>query len=208
VVYALDGRHDIDEDGLTDRQRRLLDHLVNIGIALPADGTQRLEPWQEYRSFPGIHKDNVQWSITGRCNYKCRHCFMSAPDYQGRDLSLGQCVRVLDQLAENGVYNVSVTGGEPLVSPHFYDILDEMRKRGLLLDTIYSNGELVDERLLDELERRDMHPGFHMSFDGLGWHDWLRGVEGGGEGLRLRRDEHGLPGHRRGGVPLLPERLV
>jgi hypothetical protein len=33
-------------------------------------------------------------------------------------------------------------------------------------------------RLLDELERRDMHPGFHMSFDGLGWHDWLRGVEG------------------------------
>ena len=178
VVYALDGRHDIDTNSLTDKQRKLLDHLINIKIALPADGTQRLEPWQEYRSYPGIYKNNVQWSITGRCNYKCRHCFMSAPDYHGQDLSLEQCVRILNQLVENGIYNISITGGEPLVNPYFYDILDEMERRGLVLDTLYSNSELVDERLLDELERRGMRPAFHMSFDGLGWHDWLRGVDG------------------------------
>ena len=178
VVYALDGRHDIDEGSLTDKQKKLLNRLINIKIALPADGTQRLEPWQEYKSFPGIYKNNVQWSITGRCNYKCRHCFMSAPDYHGKDLSLEQCIHILDQLAENGIYSISITGGEPLVNPHFYDILDEMKKRGLLFDTLYSNGELVDEKLLEELEKRDMRPAFHMSFDGLGWHDWLRGVEG------------------------------
>ena len=178
VVYALDGRHDIDEGSLTDKQKKLLDHLVDINIALPADGTQRLDPWQEYKSFPGIYKNNVQWSITGRCNYKCRHCFMSAPDYHGEDLTLEQCVHILDELEANGIYNISLTGGEPLVNPHFFEILDEMGRRGLVLDTIYSNSELVNERLLDKLEELGMHPAFHMSFDGVRWHDWLRGVEG------------------------------
>lgn len=178
VVYALDGRHDIDEAGLTDRQRKLLDHLVEVKIALPADGEQRLESYQEYKSYPGIYKNSVQWSITGRCNYQCRHCFMSAPDYYGADLTLEQCTHILDELAVNGIFNISLTGGEPLVSPHFFDILDAMVERGLILDTIYSNSELVDDHLLDELERRQMRPAFHMSFDGVRWHDWLRGVEG------------------------------
>lgn len=178
VVYALDGRHDIDEDSLTENQKVLLQRLKDIRIAIPSDGNERLSPEQEYKSFPGMYKNSVQWSITGRCNYNCRHCFMSAPDYKGSDPTLEQCTGILDQLAENGINNISITGGEPLVSPHFYDILDEMVKRGMILDTIYSNGKLVDETLLDELEKRKMHPSFQISFDGTGWHDWLRGVEG------------------------------
>lgn len=178
VVYALDGRHDINGDELTDNQQKLLEHLINIKIALPTDGTQRLEPYQEYQNYPGIYKKNVQWSITGRCNYQCRHCFMSAPDYHGSDLPLDQCQHILDELADNGIYNISLTGGEPLVNPHFIDILDGMVERRLRLDTIYSNSELVNSALLDELEKRDMFPAFHMSFDGVRWHDWLRGVDG------------------------------
>ena len=55
VVYALDGRHDIEEEGLTEAQKDLLHHLINIGIAVPDDGSGRLEPWQEYRdSFPAF----------------------------------------------------------------------------------------------------------------------------------------------------------
>ena len=178
LVYALDGLHDIDEEKLTERQRALLKSLTDAKIALPSDGTRQLEPHQEYIKYPGMYKNSVQWSITGRCNYNCRHCFMSAPDHKGEDLSRADCMRIVDQLADNGIMGVSITGGEPFVSPHFYPILDAMAKRGLCLDTLYSNGKLIDGRLLDELEKRGMHPAFHISFDGLGWHDWLRGEEG------------------------------
>ncbi len=178
VVYALDGKHDIDEEALTEKQKKLLDHLVRIKIAIPSNGTRRLEPWQEYKSFPAMYKSQVQWSITGRCNYNCLHCFMSAPDYHGEDLPLKYCLHILDELKTCGIRCISLTGGEPLVSPHFYGILDGMKERGMILDTIYSNGEPVNKELLDELEKRDMRPVFHMSFDGVGWHDWLRGVEG------------------------------
>ena len=71
VVYALDGKHDIDEEALTEKQKKLLDHLVRIKIAIPSNGTKRLEPWLEYKSFPALYKSQVQWSITGRCNRIC-----------------------------------------------------------------------------------------------------------------------------------------
>ncbi len=178
VVYALDGRHDIDEDGLTIKQKKLLDRLKTMKIAVPSDGKTLLEPWQEYKSFPAMYKNSVQWSITGRCNYNCRHCFMSAPDYRGEDMTLEQSTHILDELVLCGIRSVAITGGEPLVNPHFYEILDAIKERGLLLDTLYTNSELVDDYLLDELDKRQMNPAFHMSFDGVGWHDWLRGVKG------------------------------
>ena len=178
VVYALDGKHDIDEETLTGKQKELLHHLIDTKIAVPADGSTGLEPWQEYKSFPAMYKNHVQWSVTGRCNYNCRHCFMSAPDYQGEDLPLDTIRRIAAEIAACGIRSVSLTGGEPLIHPNFYEILDALRENDLCLDTIYTNGALVDASLLAELEKRDMHPVFHISFDGAGWHDWLRGTEG------------------------------
>ena len=194
VVYALDGKHDIDEGSLSEKQKELLDRLIGMKIAVPSDGTECLEPWQEYKCYPAMYKNHVQWSITGRCNYNCRHCFMSAPDYKGEDLTPEQSVHILDELASCGIRTVSLTGGEPLVSTHFFEILDEMKKRDIVLDTIYSNSELVEERLLEELEKRGMKPVFHMSFDGVRWHDWLRGIDGAEETVisRFRMlHEHG-----------------
>lgn len=178
LVYRLDGKHDIDAESLTDSQKKLLERLLKRGIAVPSDGTKTLLPWQAYKTYPAMYKNSVLWSITGRCNYNCRHCFMSAPDYRGEDLTMEQIIRILDGLVECGIRCVSLTGGEALVHPHFYEILDEIAARGIVLETLYTNGELVDGHLLDELEKRKMHPVFHLSYDGAGWHDWLRGVPG------------------------------
>ena len=154
VVYACDGRHDINIDELTDKQKRTFERLLEGKFIRESDGHERLEPWQEYKSFPAMYKNSVQWSITGRCNYKCRHCFISAPDYKGKDLSLEECIHILDELKSCGIRCLGITGGEPLVNPHFLDILDEMKKRDILLKTLYSNSELVNEKLLDELEKK------------------------------------------------------
>lgn len=92
---------------------------------------------------------------------------------------------------------VSLTGGEPLVRRDFMDIVDALLAGGIRITTIYSNGRLVTDQLLDELDRRGIHPEFNMSFDGVdGWHDWLRGIDGAGriaeEAFRRCRDR-GFP---------------
>ena len=85
---------------------------------------------------------------------------------------------IADSLAECGVYKVGLTGGEPLIRDDFLDIVSALSEREITIITIYTNGWLVDEKLLDELEERGQHPSFQLSYDGVGMHDFLRGVEG------------------------------
>jgi radical SAM protein with 4Fe4S-binding SPASM domain len=138
-----------------------------------------LLPDQEYVFYENRYLKMVFWSLTGHCNYRCRHCYMSAPHAVYPQPTTEQCLDVVDQIAACGIRRVGVTGGEPLVRRDFLQIVDHMLEKGIQLVTIMTNGALVDEKLLDELAARNCRPEFHMSFDGPEhWHDWLRGVDG------------------------------
>ena len=77
-----------------------------------------------------------------------------------------------------GVRTVSLTGGEALLRRDFFAIVDALLAADILIVTVMSNGLLVNDKTLDEFERRGIKPEFNMSFDGIGCHDWLRGVPG------------------------------
>lgn len=96
---------------------------------------------------------------------------MSAPHYHGEDFTKEQCIHILDEMEKCGIRNVSLTGGETLVFKNLIPLLLEMRQRKMRCPVIYSNGALVTDELLDELTEYGFHPNFHISFDGVGWHD-------------------------------------
>ena len=153
--------------------------LEREGTLAFSDEPSRLEPEQEYRFYPNHYMRQVQWSLTGRCNYRCRHCFMSAPHELLPQPSTEECLRIADQMAACGVQVVKITGGEPLIRPDFLQIVDRLTQGGVQIATIMTNGALVTEELLCALEERGVRCGFDISFDGThGWHDWLRGVPG------------------------------
>lgn len=183
TVLAMDGRHNIELTELQESQQKLFYRFLKEGVIKACDENERLEAWQEYKCYPAMFKTEAQWSITGHCNYNCRHCFMSAPDYKGKDLTLEQCVCILDELQRCGIRSIGITGGEALVHPRFWDIVDEMNKRRICMTTLYSNGELITPQLLNGFEKRHMRPVIHMSFDGVGWHDWIRGIDGAQESV-------------------------
>ena len=133
---------------------------------------------QKYRRYPCHHYEMAQWSITGKCNYRCRHCFMYAPDAVMGEPTYEQCRKIMDELEECGIDKVSLTGGEPLVRRDFWKLVDELRDRGIGITAVYTNGKLLDDAFFRELDARKMHPAFQTSFDGVGWHDWLRGIPG------------------------------
>lgn len=176
--------------------RALLPALEQAGIiAQCAPGTP-LAAEQAYRRYPARYIHTAHWSVTGRCNYRCKHCYMSAPDAKLGELDHDTIMDMVDQLAACGVMNVSLTGGEPLVRPDFLEIVDALLAHGIHITTIYSNGRLVTEDLLAQLEKRGIRPEFNMSFDGVGYHDWLRGVPGAEQTVEAafrRCREHGFP---------------
>ena len=161
--------------------RELQDLLLGFeksGIIHPAANGETIRPEQEYRKYPARYIRTAHWSVTGRCNYRCKHCYMSAPDAKYGELSHEQIMKMVQELSDCGVMNVSLTGGEPLVRRDFPEIVDALTERNIRITQIYSNGALVTRQLLKILDERGIHPEFNMSYDGIGWHDWLRGIPG------------------------------
>lgn len=143
---------------------------------------------QQYHFYPNRYLRAVHWAITGRCNCRCRHCYMSAPSGKTGDYSTEECLEIIGQMEKAGIQVVNLTGGEALVRKDFFRIAERLTQAGIRIGTIMSNGFLVDEPLLKRLEQLGQKPEFNMSFDGIGCHDWLRG------GRRSRRSsDKGFP---------------
>lgn len=172
-----------------------------------------LEAEQYYRYYDNRYIRRVFWSVTGRCNFRCRHCYMDAPDAALGELTTEQALALIDQMADCGVLQVDITGGEPLVRKDLWQLIDHILSYKMTIKQIYTNGWLVNEHILDEFEKRGLKPEFAISFDGIGWHDWMRGVSGAEEAalraIKLCRDRGfhvsiGMCIHR-GNVHTLPQ---
>ncbi len=172
------GMVDVASPLLLPAHRRAVALLKEQGIVEECAFGEEVKEEQKYRLIPCRYMRKAHWSITGRCNLKCRHCFMSAPHAKYGELSLEKCLDIVRQIAEAGILDVSLTGGEPLVRDDFFEIVDALRAESVTISQVYTNGVLVDEALLNGFEARGIRPEFSLSFDGIGCHDWLRGVAG------------------------------
>jgi len=159
--------------------REFLEKLLKNGVGKQSDAPAELTEDQQLRTADCLFARSIHWSITGRCNMKCRHCFIEAPDALYGELSLEQCTKIMDQMLDANILQISITGGEPLVRPDWKEFYQELKKRGICVTAIYTNGLLVTDQWLDrfaELEPNKI--AFSLSFDGIGYHDWVRGRDG------------------------------
>ncbi len=117
----------------------------------------------------------VQWMVTQRCSLDCGHC-LAKDDGQGRELTLNEATTLLDQIAELGVPELLLTGGEPLERPDLpaiIELLAERRLRWSLNTAVYPGEESL-------AAMRRWPPGFvAVSLDGPEQlHDSFRGRRG------------------------------
>jgi radical SAM protein with 4Fe4S-binding SPASM domain len=181
VLKMCDGQNEIFDD----EQRKILEELRAAGYVEANDTPSPLEDRQAYKFYDNRFMRSAHWSITGKCNCKCRHCYMSAPQHKVEEFTPEQCMEIISQMEQCGIQKVILTGGEPLFRKDFWEIVDALTAADIKIEKIYSNGLLINEKFIAELEKRNLRPEFQISFDGVGCHDWLRGVEG-AEKLTLR----------------------
>jgi MoaA/NifB/PqqE/SkfB family radical SAM enzyme len=88
--------------------------------------------------------------LTGRCNLKCAHCMRSA----NVDTNLPKTIfeRLLSDLADRGTLSLVLTGGEPMLHPHFFDFLG-MAKAKRFNITVNMNGTLITSEVTRVLKR-------------------------------------------------------
>lgn len=178
VLLRCDGTWDFDSPLTADKDRECVATLLSKGIVEPCPPGLGIDPEQRYHVYANHYMETVHWSITGGCNLRCRHCFMSAPEARYGDLSHAAAMDVVRQIASCGIRKVSLSGGEPLVRPDFMEIAEELTRQGIVITRLNTNGVLLDGNVFDGLEGLGQRPDVIMSFDGVGYHDWMRGVPG------------------------------
>lgn len=178
VLVRCDGETIFGDDE-PENVRTILERYESEGVIKACGNLHPVSDAQRYRFYPCWRFDAVNWAITGRCNYNCRHCFAAANQNPVvAHPTTQQCLAFVEQLALCGIRHVCLTGGEPLLRDDFLTIARALANAGISIDNIGTNASLITSGLLDTLRELGHHPQFNISFDGLGHHDWLRGTEG------------------------------
>lgn len=117
----------------------------------------------------------LQWHITNACDLHCKHCY----DRSTRGaVSLAQGYSILNDLREfcrnKHVHGqVSFTGGNPLLHPHFLELYEAAVNLNL---TVAIMGNPASREMLDEIVSISSPSFFQVSLEGLEEHnDSIRG---------------------------------
>lgn len=89
----------------------------------------------------------MKWFITGRCNLRCSHCFLS--EY-ARQPDLQKILHFVDYFSERKVQAITLLGGEPLVRHDLERIVSYINERGIRTK-IATNGMLISEERANDL---------------------------------------------------------
>ena len=157
-----------------------LDKFLRDGVVCVCEaGTCALTEWQRHRACPNRVMPWIGLEITARCNYNCIHCFNASDNARLHDeLSFEQVESLLDEARDAGVQAVLITGGEPLMHPRFFDIMEAVYARGMFVHELNTNGRLLTQPVLNRLSALPFRPQIKISFDGVGYHDWMRACQG------------------------------
>ena len=86
---------------------------------------------------------NVQLDLTYRCNERCVHCYLDHHDHG--EMSTAEIKHLLDEMAEAGVFILTLSGGEIFLRKDFFAILEHAR-RLMFCVRLKTNAVLIRER--------------------------------------------------------------
>ena len=118
-----------------------------------------------------IESPIVVWNLTSACNLDCKFCYYDAKkDSSASGIDWKLAKRIIKELK---VKFVLLSGGEPLLYPNIFDLIEELTSNSIRVG-ISTNGTLIDRKLAVKLKKIGV--GYvGISLDGLEKpHNYLR----------------------------------
>ncbi len=91
---------------------------------------------------------SLQWDLTWRCDHSCVHCYLT--QRRQDELTLEQCLGILDQLVDAGTMSILFSGGDLFLRKDAVQILRAARDRDFDV-RINTHGNHIDDGVADAL---------------------------------------------------------
>lgn len=98
----------------------------------------------------------LQWHLSENCNLKCKHCYQE--NHKPVMLKYNELIDIYNQYKEllkklKMKGHINITGGEPLLNPYLYKILDKIKEdQELITFSILTNGTLITKEVAHKLK--------------------------------------------------------
>ena len=90
----------------------------------------------------------IVWEITSRCNLECKFCCIG--DCRENDITDEAAISISRNIAESAPFEVTITGGEPLLRKNLKDVITILSKSDIDV-SLNTNGVLLTKVLAEEL---------------------------------------------------------
>jgi GTP 3',8-cyclase len=102
----------------------------------------------------GRHIKKLRISLTEACDFRCFYCMPEGTKFAGHNdiMRPEEFVDICGELVKRGISHIRVTGGEPLLSPDFRQIMESLDRLSLKRFSLTTNGNTLHNQL-DFLEK-------------------------------------------------------
>ncbi|MEH2414186.1 nif11-class peptide radical SAM maturase 3 [Nostoc sp.] len=122
-------------------------------------------------------KSYAVWEITLKCNLACSHCGSRAGHERTKELSTEEAFDLVKQMAEVGIKEVTLIGGEAFLRPDWLEIAKAINEAGMLCG-MTTGGYGISLETAQKMKSAGIRS-VSVSIDGLeATHDRLRGKKG------------------------------
>lgn len=115
-------------------KNKILSMIKNSGIELP---------------YTSVYPYSAIWKINSNCNLRCKHCyFYDGEQYDSKnDLSTEQIFEVVKQLADAGIVEIRLTGGEVFLRKDIFKIIEFIKNLNISVVITTNGTTLTDEQI-------------------------------------------------------------
>ena len=106
----------------------------------------------------------LPWQLNSACNLRCLHCCEQAGASMTDEMTRKEALDFCRQAVELNIPYMAISGGEPMLCPHIFDICDFIRDNNISLK-IETNGEHIDEQAAKKLAKLNLRS-VQVSLDG------------------------------------------
>jgi MoaA/NifB/PqqE/SkfB family radical SAM enzyme len=137
--------------------------LAGSNAAAAALVSWREHPWLPLTVLDAVRLDGFDTlflELLGTCNERCVHCYAESSPQVRAALDRATCEAIIEDAHAAGFKRIQFTGGDPLICAFLPELVE--LARSFDVREIYTNGMLLDDKLLDRLAPHD--PCFAFSY--------------------------------------------